>query len=318
MQMKTNKDRANEDFVRAVSSAVHDRLVHIIQSFPIFEEQPPFYVDTVEALFGIERLKMALGNVGWAAMHTKRMGWEHGGPRIRKAEDTATIRRRAVARIASIVHQIDDDLHFLNEARNVLRKLPEIKEDEFTVVIAGYPNVGKSSFITRVSSAEPEVASYPFTTKGVIVGHRYEGRRRIQFVDTPGLLNRPEEERNPIEEQAISAIIHTADLIVFILDPSEYCGYPMEDQRRLLEAIRARVRVEVPMLIVANKADLGAESEAEYSMSAQTGKGVKEVLEVVLSHYREPTPRPDEDAPEEETEDSPTVQGWEPCLRPSR
>lgn len=315
MQKKMNKDRANEEFVRAVSSAVHDRLVHIIQSFPVLEEQPPFYRDTVEALFGIERLKMALGNVGWAAMHTKRMGWEHGGTQIRKAEDTAVIRKRAVARIASIVHQIDDDLHFLNEARNVLRKLPDIKDDEFTVVIAGYPNVGKSSFINRISSAEPEVASYPFTTKGVIVGHRYEGRKRIQFVDTPGLLNRAEEERNPIEEQAISAIIHTADLVVFILDPSEYCGYPIEDQRRLLDAIKARV--EVPVLIVANKADLGAESEAEYSMSAQTGKGVKEVLDVVLSHYREPTPRPDEGAPEEEAEDCPAVQGGEPGLRPT-
>nr|WP_245320643.1 GTPase [Methanofollis sp. W23] len=315
MQKKMNKDRANEEFVRAVSSAVHDRLVHVIQSFPILEEQPPFYRDTVEALFGIERLKKALGSVGWAAMHTKRMGWEHGGARIRWAEDTAAVRKRAVARIASIVHQIDDDLRFLNEARNVLRKLPDIRDDEFTVVIAGYPNVGKSSFINRISSAEPEVASYPFTTKGVIVGHRYEGRTRIQLVDTPGLLNRPDEERNPIEEQAISAIIHTADLVVFILDPSEYCGYPVEDQRHLLEAIQARV--EVPVIIVANKADLGAESEAEFSMSAQTGRGVKEVLEAVLSHYREPAPRPDEGTPEEETEDRPAVEGGEPGLRSS-
>lgn len=313
MRKKTNKDRANEDFVRAVSSAVHDRLVHVIQSFPVFEDQPPFYRDTVEALFGIERLKMSLGNVGWAAMHTKRMGFEHGGRRIRKADDTAAVRKRAVARIASIVHQIDKDLLFLNVVRNVLRKLPEVRENEFTVVVAGYPNVGKSSFIRLVSSAEPEIASYPFTTKGVVVGHHYDGRRRIQFLDTPGLLNRPEEERNAVEEQAISAIVHTAHLIVFILDPSEYCGYPMDDQRRLLDTVRNMVKV--PVLVVANKADIRAGEEGEFSMSTATGEGVDAVLAAVLSHYHEPAPAPAEGAAEEEAEDGTSVEWGETGLR---
>jgi nucleolar GTP-binding protein len=310
MRLKANKNRANEDFVKAVSSAVHDRLVHVIQSFPIFEDQTPFYRDTVEALFGIERLKMALGNVGWAAMHTKRMGFEHGGKRIRWAEDTAAMRKKAVARIASIVHQIDKDLRFLNDVRNVLRKLPEVKDDEFTVVIAGYPNVGKSFFISRVSSAEPEVASYPFTTKGVILGHRYMGRKRIQFLDTPGLLDRPEEERNAIEEQAISAVVNSAHLILFILDPSEYCGYPIEDQYRLLETVRAMVTV--PVIVVSNKADIkGGDG---LSMSTATGEGVDEVLALILSQYREPAPAPAKDAAGEEAEDGAAVEGWETGL----
>ncbi|TAJ45014.1 NOG1 family protein [Methanofollis fontis] len=312
MRKKANKDRANEEFVRAVSSAVHDRLVHVIQSFPVFEAQPPFYRDTVEALFGIERLRMALGNVGWAAMHTKRMGFEHGGRRIRRAEDTAAMRKRAVARIASIVHQIDRDLRFLNDARNVLRKLPDVRDDEFTVVIAGYPNVGKSSFIRQVSSAAPEVASYPFTTKGVIVGHRYEGRHRIQFLDTPGLLNRPEEERNAIEEQAISAIVHTADLILFILDPSEYCGYPIEDQYRLLSIIEKMA--EVPMIVVDNKADITSTGDRP-AMSTATGEGVEGMLDLIRSQYREPSPAPAQCAPDEETEDGTTIEGRETGLR---
>ena len=81
-----------------------------------------------------------------------------------------------------------------------------------------------------VSSATPEIASYPFTTKGVIVGLREQGRDRIQFVDTPGILDRPAEERNPIERQALSAMMNVASVILFILDPSEHCGYPMEMQ----------------------------------------------------------------------------------------
>ncbi len=184
MKLKTNKDRANQDFVRAVSHSIHDRLVHIIQTFPEFETLPPFYYETVDILYGIPRLKKSLGAIGWAA----RWARLHGPDLVyetRKGGDPLASRKRAVARLASVVHQIDPDLRFLNDVRNVIRKLPHI-EDVFTVVVAGYPNVGKSSFIRLVSSASPEVASYPFTTKGVIVGHRISGRKRMQFIDTPG------------------------------------------------------------------------------------------------------------------------------------
>ncbi len=225
---KTNKDRANEEFVRAVGAAIHDRLVYIIRGFPEFEEIPPFYREMADILYGIDNIKQSLGAVGWAAKHTKMVGNDIA-VQTRRSTETLVLRKRAVARLASMVHQIDKDLLFLNKVRNTLRKLPHI-EDAFTVVIAGYPNVGKSSFIRLVSSATPEIASYPFTTKGVIVGLREEGRIRIQFVDTPGILDRPAEERNPIERQALSAMMNVASVILFILDPSEHCGYPMEMQ----------------------------------------------------------------------------------------
>ena len=201
MKEKDNKEKANEEFVRAVSAAVHDKMVAIIQGFPEFDELPPFYRELADILYGIDNIKKALGAVGWAAKHTKMVG-NQLAVQSRKAEDTTAVRKRAVARLASMVHQIDKDLRFLNEIRNVLRKLPHV-EDAFTTVIAGYPNVGKSSFIRRVSSAEPQVASYPFTTKGIIVGHNQMGRERIQFVDTPGILLRKEPFRYEPEEDKI-------------------------------------------------------------------------------------------------------------------
>jgi nucleolar GTP-binding protein len=201
----------------------------------------------------------------------------------RWAEDTVVVRKRAVARLASMVHQIDKDLLFLNEVRNVLRKLPHV-EEAYTIVIAGYPNVGKSSFIRRVSSADPQVAAYPFTTKGIIVGHRDMGRERIQFVDTPGILDRPAEERNQIERQALSAMMNVANIVLFILDPSEHCGYPMEVQLRLLEEVRGMV--SVPVIVVANKSDIRV-AEGYLTMSTQDGKGIEEVLEAILVHKPE-------------------------------
>jgi nucleolar GTP-binding protein len=283
MQEKTNKERANVDFVRAVGAAIHDRLVYIIRGFPEFDKIPPFYREMADILYSIDRIKQSLGAVGWAAKHTKMVG-NQLVLQSRKADDTLVVRKRAVARLASMVHQIDKDLHFLNEVRNVLRQLPHV-EDTFTVVIAGYPNVGKSSFIRRVSSAEPEVASYPFTTKGIIVGHRIMGREKIQFVDTPGILDRPAEERNQIERQALSAIMNVASVVLFILDPSEHCGYPMEVQLRLLEEVKGMVKS--PVIVVANKSDLVV-GVGYQTMSTADGTGVEEVLAEILTHKPAP------------------------------
>jgi nucleolar GTP-binding protein len=279
MQEKTNKERANTEFVRAVGAAIHDRMVYIIRGFPEFDKIPPFYREMADILYGLDRIKQSLGAVGWAAKHTKMVG-NQLVLQSRKADDTQVVRKRAVARLASMVHQIDKDLHFLNEVRNTLRQLPHV-DDAFTVVIAGYPNVGKSSFIRRVSSAEPEVASYPFTTKGIIVGHRIMGREKIQFVDTPGILDRPAEERNQIERQALSAMMNVASVVLFILDPSEHCGYPMEVQLRLLEEVKGMVRA--PLVVVANKSDLIATVEYQ-TMSTANGTGVEDVLAAILTH----------------------------------
>jgi Predicted GTPase len=288
MREKRNKDRANEDFIRAISSALHDRLVQIIRDVPVIEELPPFYQEMVEILFGIDRFKQSLGAVGWAAKQTRILGSRLARD-VRHSEDTRVKRKQAVARLASVVHQIEADLIFLNEARNTLRKLPDIRE-EYTVVVAGYPNVGKSSFIRLVSTAEPEIAKYPFTTREIILGHRRVGRRSIQFIDTPGLLFRPQQERNAIEQQAMNALIHVADLILFILDPSETCGYAFDDQLRLLDEIRGLAAA--PLIVAVNKAD--ERPLPEYlNMSSLTGEGVETVLSEILTRSAaSPMPRP--------------------------
>jgi nucleolar GTP-binding protein len=257
-----------------------------------------------DILYGIDNIKQSLGAVGWAAKHTKMVGNDIA-VQTRRSTETLVLRKRAVARLASMVHQIDKDLLFLNKVRNTLRKLPHI-EDAFTVVIAGYPNVGKSSFIRLVSSATPEIASYPFTTKGVIVGLREEGRIRIQFVDTPGILDRPEEERNPIERQALSAMMNVASVILFVLDPSEHCGYPMEMQLRLLDEVKGMV--SVPLIIVANKSDLKVQ-EGYLSMSTETKEGVDEVLKELLSHRKawEESKKADESQADQKPDNSPAV-----------
>ncbi len=281
MREKPNKKRASVEFVEAAYLSVHDKLVGVMQSFPTISEEPQFYQDIVEILWTTDRLKKSLGAVGWAARWSK----DHRGGlakdvRYSSEENSTAARKKAIARLSSVVHQIEDDLLFLNDVRNILRKLPTV-EDVFTIVVAGFPNVGKSSFIRRVSSAEPEVASYPFTTKGIIVGHYYHRHEKIQLIDTPGVLDRPGIERNAIERQALSAIVNIADALLFILDPSAHCGYPLEEQVRLLEEVKSLV--QVPIVVVSNKADIT--SIPEYpAMSTGSGEGVQEILDALLVH----------------------------------
>lgn len=51
-----------------------------------------------------------------------------------------------------------------------------------------------------------------------------------QVIDTPGILDHPLEERNTIEMQAITALAHLRGTVLFLVDLSESCGFPIEQQ----------------------------------------------------------------------------------------
>jgi nucleolar GTP-binding protein len=273
---RASKLKAEESMLLTAANILSDNLINSVRKFPSFDQMPPFYTELADILVGIEEMKMNLASVQWAGNKINEMARRYVGM-MRDAEDAKVVRKQAFGRISSIVNSIDGNLRFLNDARNKLRKLPDISEAP-TIVVAGYPNVGKSSFVALISSARPEIASYPFTTKGLAVGHFTRNKIRYQVIDTPGLLDRPLEERNEIELQAISALKHVGKAILYIVDPSETCGYTLEKQMHLLEEIKKEFGV--PMLVVANKTDISAPVEGvDTSMSTLTGEGVDAVLD---------------------------------------
>ncbi len=119
-------------------------------------------------------------------------------------------------------------------------------------------------------------------------------------MDTPGVLERPADERNPIERQAVSAIINTADVVLFILDASEHCGYTLDDQVRLLEEVRGFV--DVPVVAVANKADIRG-IEGCPAMSTLTGEGVEAALDLLLIYRKDTTQTNLREPPQPETQE---------------
>ena len=274
--------RAIDDMsmVQNAGNILSDNLSNLIRKFPSFENMPPFYREMADIIAGVDRIRISLSRLGWASRQIRLITKEHVAKIKRSSPNDATlIRKSAFGRISSVMRSIEKDLLFLNETRNLLRKMPTINPSLPTILIAGYPNVGKSSFIVRITGARPEIASYPFTTRGIFVGHFMRGEQRYQVVDTPGLLDRPMEERNNIERQTIAALSHLQGVLLFILDPSEHCGYFLDSQLSLAQDIQNWI--SLPMLIVANKADIlkytGDGDVLE--MSTETGQGVEDVLE---------------------------------------
>src|SRR2546428_617522 len=89
------------------------------------------------------------------------------------------------------------------------------------------------------------------------------------------------DKRNKMERQAIAALAHLANGVLFLLDPTETCGYPLTDQRRLLEEVRT-LFPNVPILVVETKSDLsGVTRSCELQVSAVTGSGVRQALDLL-------------------------------------
>lgn len=97
--------------------------------------------------------------------------------------------------MATICRRLKDSLLYLEQVRQHLGRLPSIDPNTRTLLICGYPNVGKSSFLKNVTRADVDVQPYAFTTKSLFVGHFDYKYLRFQAIDTPGILDHPLEVR---------------------------------------------------------------------------------------------------------------------------
>eukprot|EP00894_Picocystis_sp_ML_P003468 jgi/Pico_ML_1/53985/g4436.t1 len=144
----------------------------------------------------------------------------------------------------------------INTARNLVDKVSkEYVKLLKTIIVCGYPNVGKSSFLNKVSRANVDVQPYAFTTKSLYVGHTDYRYLRWQIIDTPGILDRPLEERNTIEMQSITALAHLYAVALYIVDVSEECGYTIAQQATLFHSLKP-LFVNKPLVIACNKTDV--------------------------------------------------------------
>jgi nucleolar GTP-binding protein len=215
------------------------------------------------------------------------------------------------------------------ELQRSLRSAPIVKLDTPAVVLVGAPNVGKSSIVRAISSATPEINNYPFTTRGMTLGHvevfwsdnaaiakavvpdhrrkpgslshdvvrgKYAFSQLCQVMDSPGLLVRPDEERNEMEALTLAAMQHLPTAVMYVMDLSGGAGdkcSSVADQLQLRREVRARFPRR-PWIDVVAKYDLeivyGATEELEeildgipyIKLSIHEGQGVDELRAEVL------------------------------------
>lgn len=165
------------------------------------------------------------------------------------------LKKAALGRMATIMKRQGANLAYLEQVRQHLSRLPSIDPYTRTIIVCGFPNVGKSSFLNKITRAEVEVQPYAFTTKSLFVGHTDYKYLRWQVIDTPGILDHPLEERNVIEMQAVTCLAHLRACVLYVMDISEQCGHSLAEQVHLFESIKP-LFTNKPLIVVINKIDV--------------------------------------------------------------
>lgn len=181
------------------------------------------------------------------------------------------LKKASLGRMATIMKRQGANLTYLEQVRQHLSRLPSIDPYTRTIIICGFPNVGKSSFINKITRAEVEVQPYAFTTKSLYVGHTDYKYLRWQVIDTPGILDHPLEERNVIEMQAITALAHLRACVLYVMDISEQCGHSLDDQVKLFESIKP-LFANKPLIVVVNKVDICEIEDLDEARRAVIGR----------------------------------------------
>ena len=290
--------------VKFAQAEFHNRLSTIIDDFPRLDSIHPFWASLINVIYDRDHYKLALGQIAGARSLIDNVGRDY--IKYLKYGDSLfrckQLKKAALGRMCTACRRLTPSLQYLEEVRQHLQRLPAIDPSSPTIILAGAPSTGKSTFLNLITNANVETAAFPFTTKSLYLGHTHWEYLRWQVIDTPGLLDRPLEERNTIEMTAIMAMVHLRAAIVYMLDISGTCGYTIEDQVKLFHSLN-EIFSNRPVTVVMTKCDIvdpdtlspsdkalidsmAAPNVAFQRMSAITGQGVGEVKESVCSKLR--------------------------------
>lgn len=235
-----------------IKDVLNTRLNKILADFPETIKLPTFYTQLLELTLDYPLFKKSFGAMKWATqkisffqrMYVSKLNKERNPHKI------GILSKEFYGRISSVIKQIDPNLKYLEESRRIMKTYPDVK-DMFTICVYGFPNVGKSTLLNRLTGTKAEVAAYAFTTKTINAGYFKLGEETIQVMDVPGTLARPEK-MNLIEMQAELVVKELAEIVIFVYDLSEQGGYSIEKQEELLQKLGKKKKV----LIYVSKEDL--------------------------------------------------------------
>lgn len=272
MQVIKKKESLKLDIVK---DEIVSKLDKIVEQFPQTSILPEFYIKLMKLTLDFAELKKSLGAVNWASKRIRTLHREYVS-KINRAQEQPYIRKASTefyGRVSSTLKQIDQNLKYLEESRRIMRTYPDIK-DMFTVCIYGFPNVGKSTLLNKLSSTKAKTAAYAFTTKTINAGYMTFDGVKVQVLDLPGTLARPEKMNN-IEMQAELVLEELAKVVIFVFDVSGSSGYPLDKQVQLYK----KVKDKKPLVYV-SKTDLpGGTPEEDFPYRYLSFEELKEELQ---------------------------------------
>lgn len=159
--------------------------------------------------------------------------------------------------------------------------------------LIGFPNAGKSTFISKVSAAKPKIADYPFTTLVPNLGVVSFDGREFVMADVPGLIEGAATGKGLGHE--FLRHVERARVLVILLDPSSMQERSPEEQLRILRREIADYSPEIaarPSIVLLNKSDLGEMGDHAVALgatpvSAVSGEGIRESLHAIADLVEE-------------------------------
>ena len=270
--------------IKLMEATAKKALGRVYDGFPKFDDLDRFERDVLFIMVNGREYERSLNNLRWARTKITELA-TNSIRGIKKAPNMTVIARfrsSFYGRFSSIIEDMDESLSFLRDAREALKKVPQVSREMKIIIIAGFPNVGKSSLISKLTNLKPEIADYPFTTKSINVGMMKMGTSIYEILDVPGLLNR--KSHNTIERVALAAIENIGNLVVCMIDPSEECGYRLEEQQKLCDSLKGLGK---NVIIVENKIDVEKTDSDNIKISCATGEGIEELKKKMEENIRE-------------------------------
>ena len=185
------------------------------------------------------------------------------------------------------------------EARSLKLELKLLAD----VGLVGFPNVGKSTLISRLSSARPKIADYPFTTLEPHLGVvGLDPDRSFVMADIPGLIEGAHEGRG-LGIRFLKHIERTR-LLLHMIDVAENTERdPVEDYRVILSELESfsGALAQKPMMLVASRVDAAGhggrlkllqkfcrkQSRELYEISAVTGEGLEDLKNAIWARLEQ-------------------------------
>lgn len=184
-----------------------------------------------------------------------------------------------IGRLKAKLARLKDELQRQARAKSAAKRegYAVKKSGDATIVMVGFPSVGKSTLLNRLTGTSAEVADYDFTTLEVIPGMLLYKGARLQFFDVPGLIQGAAAGRGHGKE--VLSVMRNADMALLMVDVLQLQQYEILVKELYDAGIRLNKRPPDVLLRKTGRGGITVCSTVEHGLDEQ-------MIRTVLSEYK--------------------------------